>query len=106
MNVHKINNKVWEIKLDDYINVTNYFITTGDMLAKLNRLEKDLYKMIQDIYSLQEYFKKIVEEDKINYLETFIEDGKFYIKAKKSRARRVVMKEEYEKKGTHRRRKA
>ena len=94
MNIDKISNKIWQLKLEDYINVTNYFITTGDVLVKLDRLEKDIYKLLQDIYDIQGYFKNITKKDKINYLETFIEEGKFYIKAKKSRARRIIMKEE------------
>lgn len=95
MKINKIGKNIWEIQFDDYINMSNYFKTTGDILMKLDRIEKDLYRMLQNIFDIQSLFKKIKKDgDEISYLETFVENEKFYIKAKKSRARRVVIKKE------------
>ena len=78
MKINKIGKNIWEIQFDDYINISNYFRTTGDILMKLDRVEKDLYKMLQNISDIQKFFKKIKKNNnEISYLETFVENKNF-----------------------------
>jgi cob(I)alamin adenosyltransferase len=92
MKIIKISKDIWKIEFDKYIDIHKFFITTGDAVTKLERIEKDVYKLLQDIFDIHSELSKEKENDEISYLETYLDNNETFIKAKKARARRKIIK--------------
>lgn len=82
---------IFELKLDqfvDHIDPHQYYITSGEAVAKAERLEKDMWKVAGQTRALVKLLKELKDDAK--YLECTWEDGRLLLKKKNQRKPRSI----------------
>lgn len=78
-----------ELRLDDHVGSVDpkrYFITSGEAIAKCEKLESDCKKLLSDVRKLLKALK--VQKSDASYLETSWNDGRLLLKRKNKRVRK------------------
>jgi len=81
--------KVWEVPIDELkaIDPKQYFVTTGEAIAKTEQLIADIKQLLIDTKRFMSKFKKVKDDSK--YLETAWESRRLVVKRKDPRRKEL-----------------